>query len=222
MAAEVVVYQLNIILREVEPTVWRRVLVRSDTSIALLHQVVQVAMGWENAHLHKFRIHGCDYGITYEGGIVFTTDPKAIRLDQFKLRAGERFQYEYDFGDFWQHDLRLESVLPLDPKKKYPRCVAGQHSCPPEDCGGPQGHRQGVLERLSLSAMEDVVLISEAVLSVADGQDARVLREDEDLLDALERLRFRQRFAPDQFDRKAVNRRLREVEHADQASGHAD
>ncbi|CAM3223898.1 hypothetical protein DESA109040_21730 [Deinococcus saxicola] len=67
-----------------------------------------------------------------------------------------------------------------------------------------------------------MVLISEAVLSMADGQDARVLREDEDLLDAFERLQLRQRFAPDQFDRKAVNRRLREVEHADQASGDAD
>lgn len=67
MAAEVVVYQLNIVLREVEPTVWQRVLVRSGTSIALLHHVVQVAMGWEDVHLHKFRIHGRDYGTSYEG-----------------------------------------------------------------------------------------------------------------------------------------------------------
>jgi len=120
MAAEVVIYQLNIVLREVKPTVWRRVLVRSDTSIALLHQVVQVAMGWEDAHLHKFRIHGRDYGTSYEGGIVFGTDPQEIRLDGFKLRVGKRFRYEYDFGDFWEHDLRLERVLSLDPKKKCP------------------------------------------------------------------------------------------------------
>lgn len=64
-------------------------------------------------------------------------------------------------------------------------------------------------------------LLSEAVLSVVNGQDARVLREDEDILDAFERLRFRQRFAPDQFDRTAVNRQLREVEHADQSAGDA-
>ena len=119
MAAEVVVYQLNIVLREVEPTVWRRVLVRSDTGIALLHQVVQVAMGWEDAHLHKFRIHGRDYGTSCEGGIMFSTNPQEVLLDGFQLRAGERFRYEYDFGDFWEHDLRLERVLPLDPKKKW-------------------------------------------------------------------------------------------------------
>ena len=221
MAVEVVVYQLNIVLREVEPTVWRRVLIRSDTSIALLHQVVQVAMGWEDAHLHKFRIHGRDYGTSYEGGIMFSTNPQEVLLDGFKLRAGERFQYEYDFGDFWEHDVRLERVLSLDPKKRYPVCVAGRHSCPPEDCGGPEGHRQGVEQRLSWDAIDDMRLLSEAVLSVLNGQDARVLREDEDILDAFERLRFRQRFAPDQFDRTAVNRQLREVEHADQSAGDA-
>ncbi|THF68528.1 plasmid pRiA4b ORF-3 family protein [Deinococcus sp. Arct2-2] len=218
MAAEVVIYQLNIVLREVEPTVWRRVLVRSDTSIALLHQVVQVALGWEDVHLHKFRIHGRDYGTSYEGGIMFSTNPQQVRLDGFKLRAGERFRYEYDFGDFWEHDLRLERVLPLDPKKKYPVCVAGQHSCPPEDCGGPEGHRQGVEELLSWEAMDDLRLLSEAVLRVVDGQDASVLREDEDVLDAFERCRNRQRFAPNQFNRAAVNRQLREVEHADQSA----
>ena len=67
--------------------------------------------------------------------------------------------------------------------------------------------------------MDDLRLLSEAVLRVVDGQDASVLREDEDILDAFERLRLRQRFAPDQFDRVAVNRQLREVEHADQSAG---
>ena len=127
---------------------------------------------------------------------MFSTNPQEVRLDGFQLRAGERFRYEYDFGDFQEHDLRLERVLPLDPKKNYPVCVAGRHSCPPEDCGGPEGHRQGVEVRLSWEAMDDLRLLSEAVLSVVDGQDARVLREDEDILDAFERLRFRQRFAP--------------------------
>ncbi len=97
-------------------------------------------MGWEDVYLHKFKIHGRDYGTSYEGGIMFSTNPQEVLLDSFKLRAGERFRYEYDFGDFWEHDLRLERVLPLDPKKRYPVCVAGQQSCPPEDCGGPEGH----------------------------------------------------------------------------------
>lgn len=152
---------------------------------------------------------------------MFSTNPLEVLLDGFKLRAGERFRYEYDFGDFWEHDLRLERVLPLDPKKKDPVCVAGQHSCPPEDCGGPEGHRRGVEDRVSWEAMDDLRLLSEAVLSVVNGQDARGLREDEDILDAPLRVRLRQRFAPDQFDRIAVNRQLREVEDADQSAGDA-
>ena len=69
--------------------------------------------------------------------------------------------------------------------------------------------------------MDDLRLLSEAVLSVVNGQDASVLREDEDILDAFERVRCRQRFAPDQFDRIAVNRQLREVEDADQSTDDA-
>ena len=45
--------------------------------------------------------------------------------------------YECDFGDSWIHDLRLETPLPVDPRKTYPVCVAGKCSAPPEDCGGP-------------------------------------------------------------------------------------
>lgn len=118
MVAEVVAYQLNVVLREVEPTVWRRVLVRDEVSIAELHHTVQATMGWDDEHLHQFRIFGREYGVHHEGGIVFRDDPWQVKLRDFKLRPGERFVYEYDFGDFWQHDLRLEKVLPLDPKKK--------------------------------------------------------------------------------------------------------
>ena len=85
----------------------------------------------------------------------------------------------------------------------------------------PSGPPQGVEDRVSWEAMDDLRLLSEAVLSVVNGQDASVLREDEEILGAFERVRLRQRFAPDQFDRTAVNRQLREVEHADQSAGDA-
>ena len=49
----------------------------------------------------------------------------------------ERFTYEYDFGDSWVHDIRIEAILPIDAAKRYPVCVAGKCSAPPEDCGGP-------------------------------------------------------------------------------------
>jgi hypothetical protein len=60
-----------------------------------------------------------------------------------KLRRLERFVYEYDFGDSWIHDLRLEATLPINPRKIYPICVAGKCSAPPEDCGGPSAQSLG-------------------------------------------------------------------------------
>jgi hypothetical protein len=59
------------------------------------------------------------------------------RIGDLKLRRMERFTYEYDFGDRWVHDIRIEGTLPIDPAKRYPVCVAGKCSAPPEDCGGP-------------------------------------------------------------------------------------
>ena len=64
-------YQLRVVLRNVSPLIWRRLLVRSDTSIAQLHVVLQMAMGWSDTHLHRFRIHGKAYGIARCGGIGF-------------------------------------------------------------------------------------------------------------------------------------------------------
>jgi hypothetical protein len=68
---------------------------------------------------------------------VIGIDARSVRLDGLKLRRLERFVYEYDFGDSWIHDLRLEATLPINPRKIYPMCVAGKYSAPPEDCGGP-------------------------------------------------------------------------------------
>jgi hypothetical protein len=64
-------------------------------------------------------------------------DARDVRLCNLRLRRLERFVYEYDFGDSWIHDLRLETTLPINPRKIYPMCVAGKCSAPPEDCGGP-------------------------------------------------------------------------------------
>jgi hypothetical protein len=142
--ATVTVYQLKVSLRHISPLIWRRLLVTSDTTIAQLHAIVQIAMGWEDLHLHQFRIHGKTYGISRVGGISFADDPHQVTLADFKLRKNERFSYEYDMGDYWQHDLRLEAVLPLEPRTRYPVCTAGAGDCPPEDCGGPWGWIPGV------------------------------------------------------------------------------
>lgn len=68
----------------------------------------------------------------------FSTDARAVAIGDLHLRLGKRFTYEYDFGDGWMHDLRIEATLPVDPRLSYPSSTAGQRAAPPEDCGGPQ------------------------------------------------------------------------------------
>jgi len=138
--APVTVYQLKVSLRDISPMIWRRLLVTKDTTIAQLHDILQTVMGWEDLHLHQFRVYGKAYGVYRDGGMSFADDPYQVTLATFKLRVGERFVYEYDMGDFWQHDIRIERVLPLDLRKAYPVCTGGAGDCPPEDCGGPWGY----------------------------------------------------------------------------------
>ena len=127
------IYQIKITLRYFEPAVWRRLLVKANTRLGELHDILQVVMGWEDAHLHGFRIGRDAYG---EPDPEFPSDIKNernVRLDKI-ASAGSSFIYDYDFGDSWEHELKIEKVLPAEPGAHYPVCLDGQRTCPPEDC----------------------------------------------------------------------------------------
>ena len=124
------VHQLRIWIRKISPQIWRRLLVRSDSTIAELHDILQIAFGWSNDHLHRFLIRGKPYGVGRSGGMSFDDNPYQIRLRDFHFRWKEVWVYEYDLTDWWQHEIRLEEVLPLDPTKRYPICVAGKRRGP--------------------------------------------------------------------------------------------
>ena len=133
------IYRLRITLADVEPPVWRLVEV-PDCSLGELHDVIQVAMGWQNSHMHQFLLNGKYYGQATSDDLD-VEDEDDIRLSQiFTGRKKPRLVYEYDFGDSWRHEIRLEKVLVPEPKVKYPRCVEGARACPPEDCGGAWGY----------------------------------------------------------------------------------
>ena len=108
------VYQLRIRLSAISPLIWRRLLVRSDTSIAALHHLIQHTFGWTDSHLHRFVIHGKAYGIASAGGISFIDDPQQVGRADFCFRPNERFLYEYDFHVLWKHEIRVEQILSLD------------------------------------------------------------------------------------------------------------
>jgi hypothetical protein len=139
-ASKAPVYRIKVVLRHVSPQVWRRVEVPGDIKLGKLHRVLQVAMGWTDSHLHAFRAGGKHYGIPApDFPDDETVNERNERLEQI-AGEGDKLIYEYDFGDGWEHELRIEQVSPADPAIHYPRCTGGSRACPPEDCGGAGGY----------------------------------------------------------------------------------
>jgi hypothetical protein len=114
--------RLRVVVRGISPLIWRRLLVPADITIVGLHEVLQVAaFGWSGAYLHRFKVHGREYGLCYDGGPVFRDDARQVRLVSLGLREGERFTYEYNFLAAWHLDLRLEQVTGPGPGRAHPR-----------------------------------------------------------------------------------------------------
>jgi hypothetical protein len=134
-------YQLKITLKGSDPAIWRRVVVRSDTPLDILHAIIQCVMPWEAEHMHQFIAgHTCYAEQADEvEGMDETLDEAEYTLADLAPAARKKFVYEYDFGDGWEHEVEVEKVLPPDPSFKDAVCVAGANACPPEDCGGIQG-----------------------------------------------------------------------------------
>ena len=135
------IYQLRITLDDVEPSVWRRVLVPGGYTLDRVHRVVQYAMGWSDYHLHVFDIEGVQFGVPDPDGLLEVRDELDARLDSVTVKGG-RFRYTYDFGDWWEHEILVEDVLPAEPETVYPMCVEGERACPPEDVGGAAGYAE--------------------------------------------------------------------------------
>jgi len=154
------IYQLKITLQDIEPPIWRRILVPSTYDFWQLHCAMQDAFGWTDSHLHQFSYTDAYtdnkankpivFGIPFEPE--FEDDVVALAGWQHKI---ERYItsdigniiYTYDFGDDWGHTIELEEVLPYEKGNKYPKCIGGERNGPPEDCGGPHGYA-GLLETL--------------------------------------------------------------------------
>lgn len=140
------VYQLKVTLRDIRPPVWRRIQVTNDMNLQQLHQILQTVMGWYGGHMHEFEVFEYSYsGPELMDGEVL--DERKVTLGQLITDEKEKFYYVYDFGDSWEHVILVEKILPLEKGARYPACIAGKRSCPPEDCGGAPGY-ENLLEIL--------------------------------------------------------------------------
>lgn len=136
-------FQLKIVLAGSDPPIWRRIRVASDLSLSALHRVLQAAMGWEDCHLHEFKIGRASYGSVAEGDDLFAQGMKAdrgIALRDVLPAPTRSFEYVYDFGDDWIHGITVEEFLPVEADAPLAICLAGELACPPEDCGGIYGY----------------------------------------------------------------------------------
>ena len=140
-------YQFKITLLESKPPIWRRIQVKNCT-LDKLHEHIQTAMGWTNSHLHQFEIDGKRYGdpelIDDEFEDLHCIDSTVTKISEVVSKTGKRFhfQYEYDFGDDWQHEVLYEGCLRAEKGQRYPLCVEGERACPPEDIGGVWGYAE--------------------------------------------------------------------------------
>jgi Plasmid pRiA4b ORF-3-like protein len=117
------VYQFRVVVQGISPLIWRRLLIRSDMALATLHAALQIVFAWSDEHLHCFCIHGKAYGTPRLGGPHIDVDARHMPLAALRLHQGERFSYVYNFIDHWVCDLRLEVIVPLDPRRVYPVCT---------------------------------------------------------------------------------------------------
>ena len=142
--------QLKVTLCDSEPPIWRRFIVDGQVSLGDLHSVLQLVMGWTDSHLHHFIIDDTYYGLqdpAFDEG-PSTLDEQNFTLADVASGPGASLEYEYDFGDGWEHIIEVEAITPPAADVTHPRCLAGERSCPPEDVGGIWGYEE-FLEALS-------------------------------------------------------------------------
>jgi len=133
--------QLHIELRGSKPKIWRRVLVPETITLAKLHAVIQAVFGWGGGHLHEFQVGEERFGTPdreYDAWGEVRSE-RTTRLAS-ALGAARTMNYVYDFGDNWQHRIKVEKTLAPAPTGTLPLCVAGANAAPPDDCGGIYGY----------------------------------------------------------------------------------
>jgi hypothetical protein len=131
-------YTFKVDLLNSEPLVTRTFKVSSETTLYLMHHIIQAVMGWKNYHLYEFSINNllfADIRLVDEEFGDFT-DVKTIQLEDVFSKTGTKATYLYDFGDGWKHQLELIEISNEPQNELLPAFISGQNTCPPEDSGG--------------------------------------------------------------------------------------
>ena len=184
------IFQLKVTLKDSDPPIWRRFLVWDDISFESLHSILQDVMGWDGYHPYEFVVKG-ERIVNPDGAkpSLFhdvMTSTEDVCLNERLRRVGQKFEYIYDFGDNWEHEIVFEKRLPFDENQPLPFCLEGELACPPEDIGGIFGF-YNLMERIN-TPQDDEESFDEDTMELRD---------------------WLGNFDPNFFDVNAVNKNLR-------------
>ena len=135
---------LEVTLDEVEPPVLRRIEVPLAIRLDRLHLALQAAMGWTDSHLYEIRARDVRWGVPDPDWGDGPLDARKVRLvDVLEETGAKTLKYLYDFGDGWEHTIKVERIAAAVPRLAYRRLTEAGRCCPPEDAGGPWGRASG-------------------------------------------------------------------------------
>jgi hypothetical protein len=137
--------RIRITLEDTNPLVWRELDVPLSTTLAAMHDIIQVVMGWWDYHLYEFEIGDRNYGVPSSDDVLYDRKvykASALRLATVLERGIRDFLYIYDFGDNWRHRISIAEVRQGDADIEYPRFVSGARRAPPEDVGSISGFEE--------------------------------------------------------------------------------
>lgn len=132
---------IRIELLGTDPVIWREVEAPTSITLTVLHDIIQITMGWYDSHLWEFIIDKRTFGMKMdeEWGETSNAQASKTRLRDVLGPRSTRIDYMYDFGDSWMHRLTVTRIRQGLPELRYPRYVGGEWNGPPEDCGGIPG-----------------------------------------------------------------------------------
>ena len=191
------IFRFKISLRGIRSAPWRRLLIPESFAFYDFHVAIQDAMGWLDYHLHHFEVPAAG---SSAGPVVHLECPwlepwdrdedwlitTEVRLRDHFHRPGDRSLYRYDYGDGWEMDILLEEILLKQKGVRYPSCLDGALSGPPEDCGGIQNYR-------------GCIRTARAAAELDPGKPFRLDKDDKELLNWLGN------WDPDNFNPRLVS-----------------
>ncbi len=141
------ILKLRITIPDIEPEIWREIVVENNITFKKLHEIIQLSFGWTNSHLYNFDVNGILFSMPDKEFENNDLDVKN-KINEFLIEKGQKAFYTYDFGDNWEHEIKIVDILKKEKGIRYPKCLDGKRNGPPEDCGGIPGY-EDVIDALT-------------------------------------------------------------------------